>query len=119
MKNNVMLVADSKCAGCAACLNACPANAITMQENREGFLMPCVSEDTCTDCGKCLRTCPALHTKYENYNSPKAYAVMADDDMRMKSSSGGVFGALANYFYAQGGCVCGAAFDEHDAHALA
>ena len=113
MKNNVMLVADSKCAGCAACMNVCPTDAIKMQENREAFLMPMVDNDACVDCGKCLMTCPALHTKYENYNSPKIYAVMADDNTRMKSSSGGMFGVLANYFYAENGFVCGAAFDEN------
>ena len=112
MKNNVMLVSDSKCSGCSACMNVCPVDAIRMQPNEEGFLMPQVDDAVCVDCGKCLATCPELHTRYENYPSPKVYAAMAEDELRMKSSSGGMFSLFAEHFLEEGGLVCGAAFDE-------
>ena len=40
------------------------------------------------------------------------YAVMASDDLRAASSSGGAFTILAREVLARGGAVCGAAFDE-------
>lgn len=44
-------------------------------------------------------------------NLPKAYAIMANDDLRLKSSSGGVFPILANSFVENNGYVSGAVFD--------
>ena len=112
MKNNVMQVPCSKCSGCSACMNVCPVNAITMKEDEEGFFMPCVDEDVCIDCGKCFSICPEMNTKYDNDPSPKIIAAMAKSDVRMKSSSGGMFTLFAEYFFEQGGYVCGAVFDD-------
>ena len=112
MKNNVMSVSDVICTGCSACMNVCPVDAITMDYNKEGFLVPLVDNDKCIDCGECKEKCPALHTRYENKNTPKIFAVMAEDDIRLKSSSGGVFTLLAEEILDQGGLVCGAAFDD-------
>lgn len=112
MKNNVMLVPETKCSGCAACMNVCPVDAITMKENGEGFLMPCVDDGACVNCGKCYSICPEMNTQYVNDPEPKVFAAMADDDIRMKSSSGGMFTVFAEHILAQGGYVCGAAFDD-------
>ena len=40
------------------------------------------------------------------------HAVMASDDIRAESSSGGAFTILARNILARGGAVCGVAFDE-------
>lgn len=111
--SNVNIVSDTQCTGCSACQNICPVNAITMQPNAEGFIMPVIDENKCIDCGKCERQCPALHTAYNNAPSPKLYAAMANDEIRTGSSSGGVFTLLAEEILQRGGCVCGAAFDEN------
>lgn len=42
----------------------------------------------------------------------KCYAVNAVDNIRLDSSSGGVFKVLAKYFFENQGYVCGAAFDD-------
>lgn len=42
----------------------------------------------------------------------RCFAVMAADDIRLKSSSGGAFTVLAESILAQGGAVCGAEFTE-------
>ena len=112
MKNNVMRVSDVICTGCSACMNVCPVDAVKMQYNAEGFLIPLVDDDKCIDCGECTEKCPALNTQYKNKETPKIFAVMAEDDIRMKSSSGGVFTLLAEEILDQGGLVCGAAFDD-------
>ena len=37
-------VAPEDCCGCSACFNICPVQAITMQEDREGFKYPKIDE---------------------------------------------------------------------------
>jgi coenzyme F420-reducing hydrogenase beta subunit len=112
------------CIGCAACAAVCPKEAISMCPDAEGFLFPRVETITCNDCGLCRTTCPV----YQNCSPdrvPEARAgirkpigVFAawhlDTDIRRKSSSGGVFTALADTVLKQGGVVCGAAFDDND-----
>ena len=41
------------CTGCAACVEACPVEAITIEDN-----IAVVDEDTCIDCGACVDVCP-------------------------------------------------------------
>lgn len=101
-------VSSKDCTGCGACYNKCPVNAIVMEYDDEGFLFPRVTED-CVHCGLCESVCPALHP-LEHHPTPAAYAVWAEDEIRLKSSSGGMFTLLANYVLDQGGVVCGAAY---------
>lgn len=49
---------DKDCCGCHACMNACPVNAIRMEANKEGFLLPNVDGNTCIKCGKCDKAVP-------------------------------------------------------------
>lgn len=101
------------CTGCGACFNICPTGAINMVENSEGFLYPKIDKDKCTKCNLCIKTCPIVHKK-ENSNkkTPYCYAVMADDDIRKKSSSGGMFTLAAEYIINKGGYVYGAAYTQ-------
>jgi len=103
------------CTGCAACSNICPQDAIDMREDAEGFEYPYIQEDRCTDCGLCEEICPVLSKdrlpKFRKI--PDVYAAWhSDQEIRMQSSSGGVFSALASRVLDQGGVVFGAAFDE-------
>ncbi len=101
------------CTGCSACAQVCPKKAVTMQTDGEGFLRPQTDKDKCVMCGLCVRKCPQLSPVRENSPSPVCYAVMADDETRMKSSSGGMFSIAASWMLEHGGVVCGAAFDEN------
>lgn len=104
------------CTGCTACMNSCPHDAISMQADREGFLYPVTDEKVCTDCGLCRQICP-LQDGYKissNFEQPKVYATKhIDDDVRMSSSSGGMFTAISDYILSKKGIVYGAAFDEN------
>lgn len=112
MQNNITKIQQSECTGCGACFNICPVNAISMQENNEGFLYPVIDEDKCTNCGLCAKRCPILsERKNSNKKAPECYAVMAKDEIRSMSSSGGMFTLLADYILEQGGYVCGAAYN--------
>ena len=40
----------NRCAGCQACMNICPMDAISFHEDLKGFLYPEVSEKCCICC---------------------------------------------------------------------
>ena len=42
-----------KCSGCGECVQACPLEAITVQNEKA-----VVDETTCGDCGACVNVCP-------------------------------------------------------------
>jgi len=112
--NNIHLASTDTCTGCAACASVCPTGSISMKEDREGFLQPHIETKTCIGCHKCEKTCPILNpieipTDFET----QAYAAInKDEDIRMRSSSGGMFHALAKWTIEQGGVVFGARFND-------
>ncbi len=103
---------EKYCCGCGACANVCPVGAIEMKLDDEGFYAPVIDRDKCTQCGLCKKLCPSINTVYKNNDKPTCYAAYANDEIRAKSSSGGIFTVLANYIFSKGGYVCGAAYDE-------
>lgn len=110
----------NKCTGCGACYNACPVDAISLKPNNDGFLNPVIDRNKCIDCGLCVKKCVALHPLYTNNPDPECYAVMAEDNVREKSSSGGAFTVFANYILSKNGVICGAVFDsEFNVHHIA
>ena len=101
------------CTGCSACINACGADALSMQNGSDGFLVPYLDKAKCIDCGLCYKVCPSVRQNMISREHPKScYAVCADDNLRKESSSGGVFSLLAHEVLTQGGIVYGAAFDD-------
>jgi coenzyme F420-reducing hydrogenase beta subunit len=137
------------CTGCSACSQICPQSAVTMIENKEGFLYPQINGSLCNDCGLCAGTCPinavckdqgdqkttsngdaveqrfcteletdssARQCRQPDFQSDDRHKVYAcfsmDEDIRSKSSSGGVFTQLALKVLAENGVVFGAGFDE-------
>lgn len=112
LKNTIHVIKENECTGCGACYNKCPVHAIDMRENGEGFLFPHINEKTCIRCGLCLKSCPVPVEESLNVMVPDCYAFWANDDIRSKSSSGGVFTLVAEYILEKGGYVCGAAYSD-------
>lgn len=46
-----------RCCGCTACYSICPAKAISMRPDEEGFLYPVVDAERCMRCYKCISVC--------------------------------------------------------------
>ncbi len=82
-----------------------------MKPDIEGFMYPYFDKSTCIDCGLCEKSCPVI-----NQNEPQKpisvyAAINPDEDIREKSSSGGVFTVLAEKVIEEGGVVFGAKFN--------
>lgn len=101
-----------ECSGCAACYSICTHKAITMVEDEEGFIVPQRAMDKCVQCGMCEEVCPIEHPMYDNFKAPVVFAAY-DSKNRRRSSSGGLFYALAQYVINKGGVVFGAAYDSN------
>lgn len=99
-----------KCCGCSACAQACPQTCISMKKDEEGFLYPYVDEADCVDCGLCETVCPELNVQSAGAVPVSVRAARNyDEEVRMSSSSGGVFSLLAEYVMSRlGGVVFGA-----------
>lgn len=99
----------TKCFGCGACMNICPKDAIIFEKDSEGFLYPVINQDKCINCGTCKNICPVLNKKSFDDNYVKCYAAKSkDNNIKKKSSSGGIFSHLALKFFESGGVVYGA-----------
>ena len=102
----------AQCTGCNACGDICPANAITFAADAEGFLYPQADPSLCTGCGQCNSICPVLNGcaySAENYKQPKCYTGEHKSiEVVFSSTSGGMFSALADAMYNEGGYVGGA-----------
>lgn len=104
------IAAPDICCGCSACEQACPRRCITMLEDTEGFLYPHTDETACVDCGLCEKACPVL-SPYPGRRPQKSFAAInRQEDVRLKSSSGGIFSLLAENIIAGGGMVYGARY---------
>ena len=100
------------CCGCNACGDACPVGAISFPSDNEGFWYPVVNREKCIECNLCQKVCPLLNldsVKQYNQRNLQVFGGFNNNlAVRFESTSGGVFSALANAMYRQGGYVAGA-----------
>lgn len=111
MANSILGITEKNCCGCGACYQSCPKKCITMKENDRGFLVPVVDEDKCVNCGKCISVCTEISTP-NFYPVKKAFAAVAKSMSTVKTStSGGVFGVLAEEVLVNKGVVYGCSWN--------
>lgn len=106
------IVTKELCSGCNACYSSCPQKCISMISDEEGFLYPCIDNDKCINCNRCKKVCPVLNNNTRNLKGEAFACVNKNEDIRLKSSSGGIFTLLAEKIIEAGGVVFGAAFDK-------
>lgn len=104
-----------KCSSCFICHDACARKAIEFKLDYEGFYKPFVNTEVCNNCGICSKVCPILNDsrKEAAYSSPIIYGGWnKDTEIRIKSSSGGLFFEIAKRFIEDGGVVCGVKWEK-------
>lgn len=99
------------CCGCGACVAACPVGCLSMAPNDCGFMYPAYVSG-CIGCGRCEKACPVMTPADPDFINSVEWAKAADDHLRGRSSSGGVFGLLARDTLVAGGTIYGAAFTD-------
>lgn len=109
----MLLKTKENCYGCGACENICPANAIFMRRDDDGFLYPHIDNDACRECGLCEDVCIS-GKKLDHGREPLAVyaAVNRSKSILENSASGGVFAAIAKYVMEKDGVVFGCAYNE-------
>ena len=107
------MVCKKQCTGCGACASVCPHNAIKIVQGKDGFSYPLIDKQKCTKCGLCDKVCPVELPNVKSKCKQAFAAIIKDEYIRLKSSSGGMFSALSENIINNGGAVFGAGFDEN------
>ena len=107
------IIEKNNCCGCKACADICRNDAISFSSDREGFWYPEIDTNRCVDCGQCKRVCPQLHVLNKSNPIKVMAAKNRDRDILLKSSSGGVFTALAEEVLLNGGIVYGVIYNKN------
>lgn len=102
------------CAGCYACIQACPKKCFSKAEDENGFFYPKFDPSNCVECKICESVCPASAKNSEKFkNAPlsaNAFINASKEDLK-RSSSGGAFTAIAKIFCDGNYVIFGAKYD--------
>lgn len=116
IKVNISQVDVIRCTGCGLCAEVCPCSCILLDLDNEGFVTPVIDSDRCINCGRCLSSCPTTKSVDDlYYRAQRNYfcSSIANKEMLINSSSGGLFGVLAEYILEQNGYVCGCVYNDN------
>ena len=99
----------NQCAGCMACIDICPKEAITIDDNLAAY-NAVIDENKCIGCNACYKVCQSNHPA--KLLSPikwyQGWAVVPD--VREYCASGGMATAISQAFVESGGVVCSCTF---------
>lgn len=108
----INIIDKKKCCGCEACVQRCPRHCISLHEDEEGFFYPQVDSAECVNCVLCETVCPVINQGDVRKPIVAFAGKNRDESIRLSSSSGGVFSALADKVIDDGGVVFGAKFND-------
>lgn len=113
--NTVEQIKKNSCTGCGLCAEICPSHCISMVEDEEGFRFPKIDSLSCIGCSKCFNMCPTTSIADKLYGEDERKyfcGTISDKSILINSSSGGVFGILAENILNMGGYVCGCIYND-------
>jgi coenzyme F420-reducing hydrogenase beta subunit len=79
--------------------------------DEEGFLYPVIDQANCSNCGECLSVCPASNPIPQNSLVNIYFGWHKNESIRLNSSSGGAFSAIAEKVLGKNGVIFGAIYD--------
>jgi len=89
-----------KCYGCVSCKNNCPMEAITFKVDDKGNSYPEVDKNKCIECKICDKFCIINDANNVCNKNQQYYAFVNKNQQEIvRSSSGGAFLAILNYFF--------------------
>ena len=98
-----------ECTGCMACVRACPKNAIKIEDSLASY-NALIDKNKCIDCNACYNVCQ--QNSFLDLKEPmiwyQGWAV--DENIRLKSASGGFATSIAMNFIKNKGIVFGCEF---------
>lgn len=106
---NVNSIDINKCLSCGVCKVVCPKQAITLKENKNGWIYPEIDEEICIQCGICYKKCPNNINIVCNKPISCYASAIKDENGILESASGGIFSIIAESFLRNNGVVYGAA----------
>ena len=114
----IKLASQHDCTGCLACLDSCNKGAISSYIGKDGHRYVHIDDKACVKCGRCQTVCPVISSfNYKKKETSTPFAAWNTNHIqRMKSTSGGVFSALATYVIKEGGVVIGVSMHNSQAY---
>lgn len=101
------------CCGCGGCVSACPAKALHLHENENGFFEAFINRNKCVECGICAKVCPFSNRQGADIERAKMFSYVTADSAALKrSASGGISNDLTIEALAHGCEVTGCALEE-------
>lgn len=100
----------NKCVGCHACEELCPKNAIRIEDHAE-YMNAVIDEASCIDCKICDRVCQVNYPLEKKSQVAWFQGWSKNDEVRKKSSSGGLAAELSRTVVNEGGVVCSCKFE--------
>lgn len=99
LKDIPKLPSINDCCGCAACVDSCKHDALSLREDKNGYYNIVINKDLCVGCGLCMTNCHILHQDKLIRSDPTSIRPLAgwslDESLIRLSASGGVFAQLA------------------------
>lgn len=112
-----------QCTSCQLCGAICPAGAIAIQLDKEGFYRPIVDAKSCIDCGLCVRVCykydkAVLISTSSDLERESLYSAWARESELLKQvTSGGIGDLLARQLIDDGYNIVGVVYNEEKTRA--
>ncbi len=103
---------SNQCAGCMACVDICPKQCISVVDDIQ-YMNAVIDQEKCVNCNACHKVC-GQNNPAELLKPLEWYQGWAKEEIRRKSSSGGLASALERAFIDHGGVVAACKLIEGD-----